>query len=137
MLVRCRLLAPLIELVTWCVSSAPAMMTWTEAACECRDPWDSVFLVVPDGRRIHMGTSDPLVPPSALLPLAATHCGGQRPVEHVPGSLRPFSATLAIVPLPCGKHHTTATRWDKTEGTQKSRDGVVEPDSVVITQTDS
>jgi hypothetical protein len=84
-----------------------------------------------------MGVSDPLIFPPALLPLADTHCGGQRPVDHVPGSLRPFSATLAVVPLRQGKHHTTATRWDKTETTQKSRDGVVEEDSVVITQTDT
>ena len=84
-----------------------------------------------------MIASDPLVPPSALLPLADTRAGGQRPVEHVPGSLRPFSATLAVVPIPCGKHHTTATRWDKTEATERSRDGVVEPDTVVIPQIDS
>jgi len=84
-----------------------------------------------------MVASDPLVPPSALLPLADTRGGGQRPVEHVPGSLRPFSATLAVVPIHCGKHDTTATKWDKTEETERSRDGVVEPDTVVIPQTDT
>lgn len=86
---------------------------------------------------IHMVASDPLVPPAALLPLADTRGGGQRPIEHVPGSLRPFSATLAVVPIRCGKHDTTATRWDKTEETERSRDGVVEPDTVVIPQYDT
>lgn len=90
-----------------------------------------------DNRRIHMGASDPLVPPSALLPLVGTRCGGQRPIQHVPGSLRPFSATLAVIPPRQGKHRIIATRCDKTETTQRSRDGVVEEDSVVITQTDS
>ena len=38
---------------------------------------------------------------------------GKRPVEHVPGSLRPLSATLAVVPIECGKHDTAASKWDK------------------------
>jgi hypothetical protein len=84
-----------------------------------------------------MVASDPLVPHSALLPLADTCGGGQRPVEHVLGSLRPFSATFAVVPIQCGKHDTTATKWDKTEETESSRDGVVVPDTVTIPQTDT
>jgi hypothetical protein len=86
---------------------------------------------------VHMVASDPLVPPFSLLPLTDTCGGGQRPIEHVPGPLRPFSATLAVVTIQCGKHDTTATRWDKTEATERSRDGVVDPDTVVIPRTDT
>ncbi|MGH3941732.1 MAG: hypothetical protein ACRDTG_24520 [Pseudonocardiaceae bacterium] len=42
---------------------------------------------------------DPLVPPSALLPLSDTRNGGQRPLHHAPGTVRPYSALLAVVPL--------------------------------------
>lgn len=80
---------------------------------------------------------DPLVPPAALLPLSDTRSGGQRPLHHAPGTLRPYSASLAVVPLQCGKHDTTATKWDKTEATEESKDGVVVPDTVTIPQTDT
>lgn len=80
---------------------------------------------------------DPLVPPTTLLPLSDTRTGGQRPLHHAPGPLRPYSASLAVVPLQCGKHDTTGTKWDKTEQTQESKDGVVIPDTVTIPQTDT
>lgn len=84
-----------------------------------------------------MFNPDPLVRPESLFPLAETRGGGHRPVEHVPGVLRPFSATLAVVPIECGKHETTATRFEKDEATEKSRDGFVEYDSVPVVHTDS
>lgn len=84
-----------------------------------------------------MSVTDPLVPSAALLPLVDTRCGGQRPVEHVPGPLRPFAATLAVVPVECGKHDTTATKWDETQATEDSSDGNVDPDTVVIPRTDT
>jgi hypothetical protein len=36
-----------------------------------------------------------------------------------------------------GKHDTTASRWTEHKETQKSRDGVVEPDTVPVTHTDT
>lgn len=81
--------------------------------------------------------SDPLVPARSLLPLAETRSGGYRPVDHVPGPLRPFSATLAVVPVQCGKHDTTESKWEETKETQESKDGEVVPDSVVEIKTDT
>lgn len=84
-----------------------------------------------------MTLHDPLIPPATLLPLSDTRTGGQRPLHHASGTLRPYSATLAVAPLQCGKHDTTGTKWDKTEPTQESKDGVVIPDTVIIPQTDT
>lgn len=84
-----------------------------------------------------MSLGDPLSTPAALLPLSDTRTGGQRPVEHVPGLLRPFAATLAVVPIVHGKHNTTATKWDETKPTQDCKDGVVVPDTVTIPHTDT
>ena len=84
-----------------------------------------------------MKQTDALVPANALLPLCDTPGGGYRPSEHTPGRLRPFVATLAVVPIECGKHETTATRWVEDDATEKSDDGKVVPDTVKITRTDS
>ncbi len=87
--------------------------------------------VVPDSAR-----SDVLFPLKALLPLSAPG-GGHCPLPHVPGILRPLVAALGVTPIEAGKHDTTATRWTEDKETQKSRDGVVEPDTVPITHTDT
>jgi len=84
-----------------------------------------------------MFRADPLMPSAALLPLADTRCGGRLPIEHVPGSLRPFSATLGVVPIECGKHDTTATRWDEKKTEETNRDGTVDIDTVTIPRTDT
>ncbi len=80
--------------------------------------------------------SDVLFPARALLPLSAPG-GGQRPLDHVPGVRRPLAAALGVIPAQCGKHDTTASRWTEDKPTQKSRDGVVEPDTVSIPHTDT
>ena len=77
-----------------------------------------------------------LFPVRALLPLSAPG-GGHHPLVHVPGAWRPLAAALAVIPVQCGKHDTTATRWTEDKSTQKSSDGVVEPDTVSILHTDT
>jgi len=72
----------------------------------------------------------------ALLPLSAPG-GGHHPLPHVAAALRPLAAALGVIPMEAGKHDTTATRWNEDKATQKSRDGVVEPDTVSITHTDT
>lgn len=79
---------------------------------------------------------DPLFPSPTLLPLA--EAGGHVPLPHVPGDLRPFSATLAVLaPIEAKKHDTTSTSRVEKEHTQRSRDGVVEPDSISHVKTDT
>lgn len=80
--------------------------------------------------------SDLLFPTKALLPLSEPG-GGHYLLSHVPGVRRPLSAALGVIPVEAGKHDTTATRWTEDKATQKSRDGVVEPDTVPITHTDT
>lgn len=80
--------------------------------------------------------SDVLFPARALLPLSA-HGGSQHPLPHVPAALRPLAAALGVTPVEAGKHDTTASRWTEHKETQKSSDGVVEPDTVPITHTDT
>ena len=80
---------------------------------------------------------DPLMPAAALLPLCDTAGGGRLPLEHSPGPLRPFSATLGVVPIQCGKHDTTATKWDETETKPTNRDGREDPDTSTIPRTDT
>jgi len=63
--------------------------------------------------------------------------GGQIPLAETPGLLRPLSAALGIVPIECGKHDTTATRWYEDDPTQKSNDGKVVSDTVKILRTDT
>ncbi len=79
---------------------------------------------------------DVLFPARALLPLSALG-GGHQPLPHVPAALRPLAAALGVIPVEAGKHDTTATCWTEDKETQKSRDGVVEPDTVPITHTDT
>ncbi|MGB6161747.1 MAG: hypothetical protein WCF33_19160 [Pseudonocardiaceae bacterium] len=55
---------------------------------------------------------------------------------NIPGSLRPYSATLGVAPVECGKHDTIATRWTQEKATEESRDGQVVPDTVPIVHTD-
>ncbi len=83
---------------------------------------------------------DPLLPSAALLPQCGTRSGGTILQPHQPGRIRPYSATLAVEPVECGKHETTATKWDKVQATEKPSDGKdspPEPDSVTIPQYDS
>lgn len=79
---------------------------------------------------------DPLFPSAALLPLSDTG-GGQVPLAGVAGPLRPLCATLAVAPIECGKHSTTATHWYEDDPTQKSDDGKVVTDTVKILRTDT
>jgi len=79
---------------------------------------------------------DPLVPLAALLPLC-NRSGGQLPVPSVPGGVRPVTALLAVVPVECGRHDTTASRWYEDDPTQKSADGNVVPDTVKVLRTDT
>jgi len=78
----------------------------------------------------------PLFPGAALLPLSAPG-GVTYPMEHTPGVLRPYSASLAVAMPPVGKHHTGATRPATSSPTQRSDDGRVVPDSVSDTGSDS
>lgn len=88
-------------------------------------------------RNLSIGAeSDILFPAKALSPLSLAG-GGHLPLPSTPGALRPLAAALGVTPVQCGKHDTTATRWSEDKATQKSRDGVVEPDTVSITHTDT
>ncbi|WP_156754145.1 hypothetical protein [Actinokineospora pegani] len=78
---------------------------------------------------------DPLFPRPALLPL--TERGGYAPPAHTTGSIRPWSASLAVVPIECGKDETTATRDTEVKQTQYTSDGKMETDAVPIIVTDS
>ncbi|MEV0733604.1 MULTISPECIES: hypothetical protein [Polymorphospora] len=78
----------------------------------------------------------PLFSPTALLPLSEPG-GVSYPMEHTPGPLRPYSATLAV-PMPqVGKHHTTSTRPATALPTQRSKDGEVVSDTTQDTGMDS
>jgi hypothetical protein len=79
---------------------------------------------------------DPLFPTSGLWPLAERG-GGYRPMANIPGPLRPYSASLGVAPIECGKHDTTATRWTQEKATEESKDGEVVPDTVSIVHTDT
>jgi hypothetical protein len=81
--------------------------------------------------------SDPLISSAVLLPLSDTACGGRLPLKHVPGALRPFSATLGVVPIQCGKHDTTGTKWDERKTEETNRDGRIDTDTVTIPRTDT
>jgi hypothetical protein len=78
----------------------------------------------------------PLFSSTALLPLSEPG-GVSYPMEHTPGVLRPYAATLAV-PLPrTGRHNTTSTRPATSIATQRSDDGKVVPDSTADTGQDS
>ncbi len=81
-------------------------------------------------------SDDPLFPSVALLPLSDVR-GGQLPLVGKPGSLRPLSATLGVVPIEFGKHDTTASRWWEDDPTEKADDGTVVPDTVRVLRTDT
>lgn len=80
--------------------------------------------------------ADVLFPSAGLLPLSDVR-GGHRPVATTPGRLRPLPATLAVVPIECGKHDTTSTRWTEDDPTERTDDGKVIKDSVPIVRTDT
>ena len=79
---------------------------------------------------------DPLCPASGLLPVSEFG-GGYRPNANVPGALRPYSASLAVRPIECGKHDTTGTRWTETKATKQIIDGTAFPDSEQKVFTDT
>ncbi len=79
---------------------------------------------------------DPLFPGGATLPLCEVG-GVQYPLDHRPGSLRPFVATLAVAAPPTAKHRTTSTRNSTTQTTGPSRDGSEESDKISDTTTDT
>lgn len=82
---------------------------------------------------LHSIEPDILFPTNALLPLSGAG-GGNVPLPHMPRMLRPLGAALGVAPVEAGKHDTTATRWTEDKATQKSRDGVVEPDRFLLQQ---
>lgn len=61
----------------------------------------------------HPATPDPLFPGSVTLPLSEAR-GVQYPLDHQPGALRPFAATLAVPAPPVGKKHDTANTRNST-----------------------
>jgi len=77
-----------------------------------------------------------LTPSIALLPLSEPG-GGYVPIEHTPGSIRPFSAALGVVPIVEGKHRTTATKNTAKQPTQRSLNGRVIADTETVVQTDT
>lgn len=80
--------------------------------------------------------SDPLFPVAAALPLSEPG-GVVTPMPNIPGNLRPFSASLGVAPIECGKHDTASTRDTVLKATETSKDGVVVPDSVKVVATDT
>ncbi len=79
---------------------------------------------------------DPLFPGGATLPLS--EAGGVRyPLDHRPGQLRPFVATLAVPAPPTAKHHTADTRNTTTTITGPNHDGNEESDTITDTTTDT
>lgn len=87
--------------------------------------------------RCDLAGPDPLFPASTMLPLNEPG-GVAYPLAHIPGRLRPFAATLGVpVPAEAKKHDTANTRNTTTQSTQRSDDGVVVPDTVTDTTTDT
>jgi hypothetical protein len=81
--------------------------------------------------------TDPLFPSAALLSLSDP-CGVQIALDHVPGPLRPFSATLGVPRPPDGKKHdTNASKWTVPTKGATSEDGTVVSVSVTDTNTDT
>lgn len=79
---------------------------------------------------------DPLFPSRALLPLCDPG-GVQNTLEHTPGTLRPFAATLGVPRLRDDKKHdTTATRFTQPTNDETSHEGNVVTDTVTDTYTD-
>lgn len=84
----------------------------------------------------HPAAPDPLFPGSLTLPLCEAG-GVQYPLDHQPGKLRPFVATLAIAAPPTAKHHTAGTRNSTSTKTGPNRDGGEESDTITDTTTDT
>lgn len=86
---------------------------------------------------VRVSASDVVCPGAATLPLCV-RTGGVVVVDHVPGVLRPFSATLGVWAPPTGKKHdTTASRWKEKQRSQTSKDGKTVTDTVEVLHTDS
>ena len=80
--------------------------------------------------------SDPLFPSPALLPLNGPG-GVQNTIEHTPGTLRPFVATLGVPRRLDGKKHdTSASKWTEPTNSETSHEGNVVTDTVTDTMTD-
>jgi hypothetical protein len=77
-----------------------------------------------------------LVSPSALLPMSEAG-GVAYPMQHTPGVLRPFGASLAVAMPQAGRHSTDSTAPRTTQRTERSDDGKVYADSVSDTGSDS
>jgi hypothetical protein len=84
----------------------------------------------------HPASPDPLFPGGVTLPLCEIG-GVQYPLDHEPGNLRPFVATLAVAAPPTAKHHTASTRNSTTTITGPNRDGGEESDKISDTTTDT
>jgi hypothetical protein len=86
---------------------------------------------------IHPAAPDPLFPGGVTLPLCEVG-GVQYPLDHRPGNLRPFVATLAVAAPPTAKHHTASTRNSTTTETYNQPDGEGgESDKISDTTTDT
>lgn len=85
---------------------------------------------------VHSAEPDPLFPGSMTLPLCEVG-GVQYSLDHQPGSLRPFVATLAVAAPPAAKHHTASTRNSTSTKTGPNRDGSEETDTITDTTTDT
>lgn len=87
---------------------------------------------------VHSTPPDPLFPGGVTLPLCEAG-GVQYPIDHRPGSLRPFVATLAVPAPPTAKKHDTAsTRNSTTEETFNQPDGEGgKSDTLTDTTTDT
>lgn len=80
---------------------------------------------------------DPLFPESSTLQLSELG-GVSYAVPHLPGTLRPFSATLGTpAPAESKKHDTAGTRDHTKQTTQRSDDGKVVADSIADTHVDT
>jgi len=76
------------------------------------------------GLPVHAATPDPLFPGGMTMPMCEVG-GVQYPLEHRPGKLRPFVATLAVSAPPAAKHHTASTRNNTSDTTYNQPDGEV------------
>lgn len=81
--------------------------------------------------------ADPLFPSPALLPLSDPG-GVQNTLEHTPGTLRPFIATLGVPRMGDDKKHdTTSTKWTEPTHRETSHEGKVVTDTITDTLTDT
>lgn len=71
-----------------------------------------------------------------MLPLCEIG-GVKHALDHEPGNLWPFVATLAVTAPPTAKHHTADTRNSTTTITGPHQDGSEESDKISDTTTDT